>query len=156
MASTRVPLPQDTCYFDASSFDSGSQTVTQNMPRIGGMVWTGATNTPALTTSTSASVFGSVTLISGMTVNVSTTTYTFQSRGSVNLTTTGLSLADSVYLFAPGGTLTLQDNLTLSAGTDSRFGVKQGTFNANNKNITVKRFYADYSNVMTINMGSGT
>jgi len=38
MASTRVPLPQDTCYFDANSFDSGSQTVTQNMARIGGVI----------------------------------------------------------------------------------------------------------------------
>lgn len=38
MASTRVPLPQDMCYFDANSFDSGSQVITQDMPRIGGMV----------------------------------------------------------------------------------------------------------------------
>lgn len=78
MASTRVPLPQDTLHFDSSSFDSGSKVITQNMPRIGSIDFTGATNTPTFTTSTTASVFGSLTLISGMTLTASTQGYTFQ------------------------------------------------------------------------------
>ncbi len=48
------------------------------MPRIGGCNWTGATNTPTWTTSTDCSVFGSITLISGMTLTGSTNTYTME------------------------------------------------------------------------------
>lgn len=48
------------------------------MPRIPGTNWTGVTNTPTWTTSTVASVFGSLTLVSGMTLTASTQTYTFE------------------------------------------------------------------------------
>lgn len=89
MASTRVPLPQDTCYFDSSSFDSGSQTVTQNMPRLCNVDFTGATNTPTFTTSTTCEVYGSITLISGMTLTNSTDIYTYRGRGNSTLTTAG-------------------------------------------------------------------
>ena len=77
MASTRVPLPQDTLYFDSASFDSGSKTVTQNMLRIGSINFTGATNTPTFTTSTNFLMCGvTVTLISGMTLS-GTAVWTF-------------------------------------------------------------------------------
>lgn len=78
MASTRVPLPQDTLHFDINSFDSGSRVITQNMPRIGSIDFTGAANTPTFTTSTNASVFGSLILISGMTLTNSTNQYNFE------------------------------------------------------------------------------
>jgi len=89
MTSTRVPLPQDTCYFDANSFDSGSKTVTQNMVRIPAIDFTGSTNTPTFTTSTDAEVYGSITLISGMTLTNSTNGYTYSGRGNSTLTTAG-------------------------------------------------------------------
>jgi hypothetical protein len=63
------------CAFNAS------KTVTQDMPRAGKSIdWTGATGTPTWTTSTAASIFGSLTLIEGMILTASTQTYTFEGR----------------------------------------------------------------------------
>lgn len=75
-----VPLPQDTAIFDANSITAGSVVITQDMPRIGGVNWTGATNTPTWTTSTACSIFGSITLISGMTLTGSAELYTYEGR----------------------------------------------------------------------------
>lgn len=154
MASTRVPLPQDTCYFDSSSFDSGSQTITQNMVRFGSIIWTGAANTPTWTTSTTAEVYGSITLISDMTLTASTQTYTFMGRGSYTLTTAGKTWPKNMTLNAVGGTLTLQDKLITEG--QKTFQVQRGTFDANNKDVTLGLFNGAGSDVRTITMGSGT
>ena len=153
MASTRVPLPQDTCYFDANSFDSGSQTVTQNMARIGGVIWTGATNTPTWTTSTVTGVYGSITLISDMTLTSSTEGYTFYGRGSHTLTTAGKTWAKNIGIAIQGGTLTLQDDFTI--GSSNIFTINNGTFDANDKNLSIGKL-SIATGTKTISMGSGT
>jgi hypothetical protein len=59
--TSRTPLPQDDVYMDKAF--NASKTVTQNMPRAGKSIdWTGATGTTTWTTSTAASIFGSLTL----------------------------------------------------------------------------------------------
>ena len=90
MASTRVILPQDTAMFDASSFDSGSQVITQDMPRIGGINWTGATNTPNLTLLSDIQVYGSQTFISAMTVT-GTGYVNYYKRGTVDITSNNIT-----------------------------------------------------------------
>ena len=77
------------------------------MPRIGGVNWTGATNTPTWTTSTVCSFFGSITMISGMTITASTQVYTYEGRGSSTFTSGTKTWAKSMTITAPGGTLTL-------------------------------------------------
>lgn len=154
MASTRVPLPQDTLKFDANSFDSASQTITQNMSRIGSIDFTGATNTPTFTTSTAASVYGSITLISGMTLTASTQTYTFEGRGSYTLDSGGKDWYKYFYLNAPGGTLTLQSNLSILG---NGLQISSGTFSAvdgiNNYNVYTRT--VNISASCTLIMGSG-
>lgn len=130
-AATQI-LPQDTLNFDANSFDAAGATVTQDMPRIGSVNWTGATNSPTWTTSTAASVFGSITLISGMTLTASTQAYTFEGRGANTLTSAGKTWAKIINLNAPGGTLTISDALTNS----NYIGHYSGTLNTNGQTIT--------------------
>lgn len=72
------------------------------MPRIGGVNWTGATNTPTWTTSTACSVFGSITLISGMTLTASTQAYTFEGRSTYTITNGTKTWAKQFTMNAPG------------------------------------------------------
>lgn len=157
MASTRVPLPQDTLHFDSNSFDSGSKTITQNMSRIGSIDFTGATNTPTFTTSTTASVFGSITLISGMVLTSSANDYTFEGRGNYTLDSGGLTWSKKLVVSVFTGTLTLAGDLIIG-GTDKELQITSGTFSAvnggNNYNVTCGGFYN--STNATVYMGSGT
>lgn len=149
--TSRVPLPQDDVVIN-SAF-SASQTITQDMPRAGRSIdFTGATGTPTFTTNLAASVFGSLTLISGMTLTASTQTYTFEGRSTYTLTNAGNTWAKSISFNAPGGTLTLQDAFT----TSQTLFINNGTFDANNFNVTATAFTSSVNTVRTITMGSGT
>jgi len=152
MASTRVPLPQDTCYFDSSSFDSGSQTITQDMPRIGGMDWTNATNTPAFSSSDIIYFFRSITFISGMTKNAGAD-FRYQGRVASTFNSGGLQIAQ-FNIQAIGGSLTLTNNLTLLSGR--RLDIEMGTFDADTYDVSCQRINSSYSTARTILMGSGT
>ena len=112
-AATYPPLPQDTVYFDANSFDSGSQTVSIDMPNIGGVNWTGATNTPAWLLSVDTTCYGSITCISGMTSTSSGYTLIF-GLGNLDIDTAGLTLNHNIICNEPGSVITLKNNLTLA------------------------------------------
>jgi len=127
----RSPLPQDTAYFDVNSIDAGSRTITQNKPRIGAHIWTGVTNTPTWTTSTAASVFGSITLVSGMTLTGSSQAYTYEGRGSSTITCGTKSWAKSWTVNCAAGTLTLGDAFLSTAGVI----VSSGTFDTSTFNL---------------------
>jgi hypothetical protein len=153
----RVPLPQDDVVFDANSFSTTGQTVTANMPRLGkNIVWTGVTNTPAFRiTAANASIFGSLTLDAGMTLPATTQSIDFQGRGAYTLTSAGLEFSNyNISLNAPGGTLTLQDSLTI--GDSKGLAINNGSFDANNFNVTTGTFTSSNSNVRSVSMGSGT
>ncbi len=158
--SGRVPLPQDNATFDANSFSAGSQTVTADMPRIGKtIVWTGATNTPTWDISASSggsgiagTMYGSLTLISGMTITADTDDLVFEGRSSYTITSATKTLGDVTEQMI-GGTLTLSDNF-ICGGI---FTLNNGTFNANNNNFTAyNTLSSSNSNTRTITMGSGT
>ena len=112
----RIPLPQDTCIIDANSIDAGSRALTQGMVRIGAINFTGATNTPTFTTSTVCSFFGSITLISGMTLTGSSPGYTYEGRGSSTIACATKSWAKQFTIDCAGGTLTQADNFISTAG----------------------------------------
>lgn len=157
MASTRVPLPQDTLYFDSASFDSGSKTVTQNMLRIGSINFTGATNTPTFTTSTNFLMCGvTVTLISGMTLS-GTAVWTF-GRGANYINCWTKKILGQVILDATAaGSLTLTGNFLCQTLT-----IWAGTFNAvnggDNYNVTCWdiRIEKAFTGDRAVNMGSWT
>ncbi|MFA7253862.1 MAG: fibronectin type III domain-containing protein [Patescibacteria group bacterium] len=148
--TSRVPLPQDNVYFD-NAFDA-SQTVTSDMPRLGKSIdWTGTTGNPTWTKSIGSIVNGSVTLISEMRFTGSQLIY-FQGRGEYFIKNNGNSY-NGVNIQAPNGIYTLLDDLDTGV---SGLYVTNGTFNANNFNVTCTVVLSNYSSTRSILMGSGT
>jgi hypothetical protein len=151
-----APLCQDDVYFDAYSFSSGSQTVVCGEDTFLGknINWTGVTNTPTWEISgenTEVSVFGSLTLIVGMIVDMgegeTTTNIAFYGQSAFTLTSAGHELG-YVYVAVGIGSLTLLDDLTCFS-----FQLSSGTFDANDFDITSNGFYFTDG---TLNMGDGT
>jgi len=149
--TTRVPLPQDDCYL-GNAF-TASQTVTADMPRLGRSIdWTGATGTPTFAvTSTTNSIFGSLTLISAMSVSHTQTT-TFAGRSSYTLTSSSKDFAGSITLNAPSGTISLQDALTITGS----FNFINGTFTTNNNSVTCNTCNNAAAGTRTWNLGTST
>ena len=117
------------------------------MPRLGADIdCTGFTRT--LTTSTAASVYGSLTLASGMTLTASIETYTFRGRGTHTIDTSNKTLSKSLVFYSYGGTYTLQSDLTITGSLNTY----SGTFDANDFNVTAKSYYLRGS---VLYMGSG-
>lgn len=134
----RVPLPQDTAVFDANSITAWSVTITQDMPRIPTVNWTGVTNTPTWTTSTTASVFGSITLVSWMTLTASTQQYTFEWRGSYTITNATKTWNKTMSFSCPTWTYTLQD--ALDVWTGNNITTTAGTLDTNWQTVTCANF----------------
>ena len=151
----RVPLPQDTARFDSNSFTTTGQTVTADMLRMGRNIdWTGVTNNPlwakTLGGINAYYLFGSVTMVPGMTNSGSLLIYLY-GRGSTTWTSAGQPFTNPINIMMPGGTLTLQDNFTSS----STLTLTKGTLNANNYNVTATAILSNNSNTRTLTMGSG-
>jgi len=148
-----VPLPQDDVYFNAYSITTTGQTISANIARLGRNInFTGVQNNPTLNFAVANSIFGSLTLSSGMTISGTFTT-TFQGRGSYTLTTAGLTFTQNIALDAPGGTLTLQGDLVTNNCT---LTINRGTFDANGYNVVVSALSSYNSYTRTIKLGSGT
>ncbi|MDQ3075968.1 MAG: hypothetical protein M3Q34_02475 [bacterium] len=147
-----VPLPQDSVIFNANSFNAGSQTATADMPRLGADInFTGVTNSPTFDVN-SSTMYGSLTLGSGMSAGGNT--FTMAARSSVNITSNGVSTTWGPWNISTyGGTVTLQDALVNTNGNG--FNLNYGTFNANNQNVTLTKFISNNSATRTVTMGSG-
>ena len=148
--TTRVPLPQDDVTINAAF--SATQTVTSDMPRLGRSIdWTSATGSPTWAFgSTANTIFGSLTLISGMTISGTQIT-TFAGRSSYNITSAGRTFTQAITINAPSGTYTQQDALN-TAGT---LLVSAGTYTTNNNTLTCLIYNLSGATVVA-NMGSST
>jgi hypothetical protein len=154
-STSHVPLCQDSSIFDNGSFNAGSQTVTQDMPRIGGVNWSAYNEgqNPTWTTSTAASVFGSLILNSGMTLTASTQAYTFEGRGTYTVTMAGKTWDKPITFDTFNGTYTLSDFFT--TGATRTLTLLTGTLTAQ-ANVSTGQFTSSQANTRTLNMGSGT
>jgi len=158
MGSTRVPLPQDTCYFNADSID-GATTIVNDMPRICKTLdWTGcgsvtwdcgnAPSTPVL--------YGSLILSNNVTWTVAGTVannMTFEGRGAFTLNLSGKAFAHSTVRMI-GGSLTC--NADFTGGSNRRHKVEYGTFDLNGYNWTTATLSSSNTNTRSVIMGSGT
>ena len=149
--TTRVPLSQDDVVINAAF--SGGQTVTADMPRMGKSIsFSGASGNPTLSiNSASNSIFGSLTLISGMTLT-GTQTITFRGRSSYTITSAGKQFNASMNITAPSGTYTLSDDMSITGD----WNLTNGTFDANGFNVTARTFTSSNSNTRTLTLGTGT
>ncbi len=152
--TTRVPLPQDDVYL--GNVFNASQTLVADMPRLGRSIdWTGATGTPAWALTSVANIFyGSITLISGMTLSQDRN-INFSGRGTHTITSAGKQFPSSsanVYISSIGGTYTMQDAFS----TGGSLTLQNGTFNANGFNVSARNFTGSTTTTRSLIMGSGT
>ncbi len=157
-AATAMPLPQDTCKFNAASFTAGSQAVTfapQNY-RIGSVDFTGATNTPSFNINKYVYFYGHVTYISAMTLG--THQHAFAGRGSFNYTQGGVTNnGTSTDIDCVTGTYSLQGNVSfVGASNIPNLFLLSGGFDANDYNLVLGTFDGSNSRVRSLLMGNGT
>lgn len=150
--TTRVPLPQDDV--TVSNTFSASQTVTVDMPSLGKNV-TFSSNVVTLSCSISTSVFGSWVVNSNSGLSSWTGTLALEGRSSYTITNAGVP-RDSITLAAPGGTYTLQDAISVTRAGGSTLSITNGTFNANNFNVSAGVISITGTSTRTVTMGSGT
>jgi len=156
--TSRVPLPQDSVIFDSGSFTAGSQTVTADMPRAcTDFTITGVTNSPTFNIGSLAKTFfGSFAWDSStFTITGGAVSHQMMGRGSHTILTSGKAVGCALS-FSGGGTYTLSDDLTTGAGTG--ITVVYGTFDANDKNLSIGSLSraAGLTATTEIYMGSGT
>ncbi len=154
----RVPLPQDDVIFDANSFASAGQTVSVNGLFLGKNIdFTGVTNNPTLnllSQSSQGSICGSLTFDPNMTLStvVPTAGFRFQGRSAFTITMAGLTFPVTTQIEAFGGSYTLQDDFHSARA----FTLANGTFDANNFDVTCLTFSSGGTFTRTLTMGSGT
>jgi hypothetical protein len=98
-------------------------------------------------------IYGNLTFSSGMTVDAGTNLLTFAATsGTQQITTAGKTLDFPITQSGVGGTVQLQDNLTM--GSTRQFTLTNGTFNVNGKVFTAGIFSSSNSNTRTLNLGA--
>lgn len=144
--TTRVPLPQDDVVIN-SAFGA-SQTITADMPRLGATIdWTGVSGNPAFAIGINCSIYGSFILTTGISGNITGIfTITLAGRGNFNFNPVGKTFNSSISVSAPGGTYTLNSNVT----NTTQFSVINGAFNDGGFNIQTTNFVANTSNTKSI------
>lgn len=101
-------------------------------------------------------IFGNLTFSSGMALAASTFATTFAgTSGTQLITTNGQTLDFPITQDGVGGTVQLQDNLTITNTSSTSYVLTNGALDLNNFNLsTAGRFSSDNSNVRSINFGT--
>lgn len=149
--TSRVPLPQDNVVVN-----TGSGTITMDMPRLGADVnFTGFAGTADFS-SVSNTIYGSLDLATGMTIT-GTQTMVWAARSAKTVTNNGKTVTFSVSVNAPTGTYTIQDAFASNRNSSGAFGVSAGTLTVANVNVTLTGALAAVSTLTgaTLNMGTG-
>lgn len=144
-----APASTDDVFFDANS---GAVTVTVSSVDCKNLDFTGFTGT-FTSGSVSLGVYGSITAGSGMTWSFAGALSMLATSGTQVVTSNGISFTNLFFVNGIGGTTQLADNFV----TNSVLRVDNGTFDANNKNVTCFGFRSNFtSSTRTVTMGSGT
>jgi hypothetical protein len=99
---------------------------------------------------TTPQIYGNWINGSGVSISGTGNIY-FAGRGSQTITSAGAGpFTQTINITTPGGSVTLADNLIANFIT-----LTSGTFNANDKNVTIGGVDTNNSNVRTLAMGSG-
>lgn len=154
------PLAQDTAVFTATYPSTGNITLNASY-NIGSIDWSARTvSNISLTTSTFTPViYGNWIGGSGLT-NSGTGQITFSGRGSQTISCVGIPFTQGITVGSPGGSVTLLDAFSTSRSAAGALTVTEGTFDANNYNVTLSgslgTFISNASTARTVAIGSGT
>lgn len=125
----------------------GSQTAVRSID------FTGFSGTIPAIGVTSPTIYGSLTISTGMTVTASTNTLTFAATsGPNNITSNGKTLDFRMTFNGAGGTWVLQDDLNLGA---KALTLSNGTLDLNSKVLTAGSYASNTSTPRTLSFGSG-
>lgn len=149
-SDNNFPLAQDAVVIDDNATPAGDL-VTGVGYNIGSMDASARTTAMTLNHAGQITYYGSYTLGSGITV-FGSANQTFSGRSTMVFTSAGKTITFVIYLNAPPGV-----SLQLGGDTTTTQDItqEQGTFNANNYNVTCSSFSAFYGNTRTLTMGSG-
>ena len=161
-ANDQFPLPQDTAYIPfATPNDNTTITVNANY-NIGTIDMNqrnGSARVTLATGATAPTIYGNWINGTGTTLS-GTGTITFAGRTTQQITSAAVPFTQVFSINTPGGSVTLQDALTLSQSSASAFILNAGTFNAAIYNATFSGALSGVSvsatNIRTIAFGSGT
>jgi hypothetical protein len=129
---------------DAISFSTGGG--------VKNLDFTGFTG--SLATGTTMTVYGNLTLSSGMSVAATTNAITFgATSGTKTFTSAGLTVDRPITVNGAGGTVQLGDNLTL--GSTRTLTLTAGTLDLGTKTASVGRFSSSGSTARTLTFGTG-
>jgi fibronectin-binding autotransporter adhesin len=162
VSNDNFPLAQDTCIFEAGSPNVGNTITINRAYSIGTIDMSARTsNTMTLATGNNAnspSIYGNWINGTGVTLTSTGNGYlVFAGRGSQTVTSAGRTFPQPLYIFAVGGSVTLQDALTSTATGSQDIFLQHGTFNANGYNVTMNGGISAASLfVRTMAFGSGT
>jgi hypothetical protein len=147
-SNDNFPLAQDTAIINEDTALTG--TLTLAIYNIGALDCSARTTGITLNHNATVTRYGSYTLGSGVTVS-NNSIQTFSGRGTMDFTSAGKTITFPITVDAPGGTFRLGDAFN-SSNTITH---TQGTFDANDYNLTCTTFASSNSNTRTITMGSG-
>lgn len=175
-AANNFPLPQDTAVFESTGLNSGA-TITYNYEYVIGSINMSArtfspTNTMTIATGTNSPLIvgnwtnGTGSFITGSSSSLSGNAMIFGGIGvSQTLTSGGRIIPVRMTIDAPSSTLTLQDNLELSASAGSispnisTISLINGTLDLNGKTVTftgLSSQFGVYSGTKNITFNGGT
>lgn len=147
-----IPNSSDDVFFDANS---GSVTVTKtNTSDCNNLDLSGFTGT--LAGSSGIGVFGNLTFGSGNTITLDGTITLKSTSAGNTITSNGVSLPCNLTFNGVGGEWTLQDNLNIPQSNNKTLTVSNGTFNSNEKTITVRYFNSNSGTTRAIDISNST
>jgi len=154
-ATGRTITPTATTEANSISFNISAGTGTVAITggsSLKNLNFTGFTGT---LTSTTRTIYGNLTLVSGMTLNAGGNTTTFAATSGTQTITSATQTHDyPITINGVGGTVQLVDALTM--GSTRTLTLSNGTFNSNAKSVTVGQYSANNGNVKTLTITNST
>jgi hypothetical protein len=134
------------------SISAGSDIITStSFTNFKNLDFTGFSGTVSTWGFSVITIYGNLTLSSGMTYSA-TATVSFEATSSKTITTNAKTIPAQVTFFGVGGTWTLQDALT----TTGLISHTAGTFNTNGKAVTCSTYNGSNSNTRGLTLGAST
>ena len=150
----QVPTLNDNVYFDANSFTSAGQTVTNDQTIIycRDMDWSATTNNPTFAgpSSNDLKIYGSLIFSNNMTISYAGEIYFEATSIGKTITMAGQSFGAYIYFNGIGGGWEFTDAFQSSTWVH----LVHGTVTTNDNQVTVGAMYASANNPMTLNLGA--
>lgn len=156
---TMFPLAQDTAAFPATTYPAAGSTISFSTSYNLGTLDFSARASDALTVEISSDTTLHGNWVSGAALTpASSAAIIFAGRNAQTITSAGRTFTQQFTVDSPGGTVTLQDALTSTRISNNCLSLLQGTFNANNYNVTFTAGGVSSSGTLTrqLDLGSGT